>query len=128
MSRRDALETLRQLKEFSGEATQLAIGRSRADLVSDLSFRRHAERVIEPIGEACTRLPAEIRDANPEIPWREIIGMRNWLAHGYDGIDYDILWDTISKHAPELSARIGPILERTMPIQKEPEREISDDL
>jgi uncharacterized protein with HEPN domain len=128
MSRRDALETLRQLKEFAGEAAQLAKGRSRADLVSDLGFRRHAERIIEPIGEACTRLPDEIRDENPGIPWSEIIGMRNWLAHGYDGIDYDILWDTISKHAQDLFEKVEPIIDRTMPIQRQPERDISDDL
>ena len=109
MSKHETLATLRQLKEFAEEAAALAKGKSREDLAADLGLRRHAERVIELIGEACNRLPEDVLAKHPEIPWSQIIGMRNWLAHGYDGIDYDILWDAISRHASDLLAKIDPL-------------------
>jgi uncharacterized protein with HEPN domain len=95
MSTHEPKDTLRQLKEFAEEATELAKGHSRADLVANLGLGRHAERVVELMGEACTRLPEDLQIDHPEIPWRQIVGMRNWLAHGYDGIDFDTLWDWI---------------------------------
>jgi uncharacterized protein with HEPN domain len=114
MSRHETLTTLRQLKEFAEEATRLAKGRSREDLAADLGLRRHAERVIELIGEACNRLPEKILEKHSEIPWRQIVGMRNWLAHGYDGVDYDILWDAVSRHVSDLLAKIDPLIADTM--------------
>jgi uncharacterized protein with HEPN domain len=128
MSKHETLATLRQLKEFVTEATELAKGSSRADLAANLRFRRHAERVIEPMGEACNRVPEEVVERHPEIPWREIVGMRNWLAHGYDGIDYDILWNTISRDAQDLLDKIGPVIDEELAKDREPERDISDDL
>ena len=110
MSRHDTLTTLRQLKQFAEEAAELAKGRSQEALAADLGLRRHAERVIELIGEACSRLPETVLEKHSEIPWRQIVGMRNWLAHGYDGIDYDILWDAVSRHAGDLLAKIDPLI------------------
>lgn len=52
-------------------------------------------RNLELIGEAATHIPDEIRQANPQIPWRLIIATRNRLIHGYLGIDNDTLWSII---------------------------------
>jgi uncharacterized protein with HEPN domain len=49
-------------------------------------------------------------ERHAEIPWRQIVAMRNWLAHGYDGIDFDILWDAVSRHAGDLLAKIDPLI------------------
>jgi uncharacterized protein with HEPN domain len=54
--------------------------------------------------------------------------MRNWLAHGYDGIDYDILWDTISRNARELPEMVEPLMREEMAKNRQLERDISDDL
>jgi len=128
MSTHDLLTTLRQLREFAEEATSIAEGHSRAELDVDLRLRRHAERIVELMGEACNRLPDKIQAEHPEIPWHQIVGMRNWLAHGYDGIDYDILWDTISRNARELPKLIEPLLREAMAQDRQLERDISDDL
>lgn len=59
-------------------------------------------RNLELIGEAATHIPAEIRAANPQIPWRQIIATRNRLIHGYLGIDDDTLWSIIRDDIPGL--------------------------
>lgn len=110
MTMHDPVETLRQMRDFAEEAAHLASGHSAADLVSDLSYRRHAERIAELIGEAANRLPQAIHDQWPEVPWREMIGMRNWLIHGYDGIDAEILWDVLQHHSPILLPQLDQII------------------
>lgn len=112
MAKRDLVETLRQMREFAQEACDLARNGDREKLDINLGYRRHAERVAELIGEAATRLPAEIRDEWPDVPWRQIISMRNWLIHGYDGIDADILWDVLDCRAEELTRQLDRIIAR----------------
>lgn len=59
-------------------------------------------RNLELIGEAATRIPDDIRAANPQIPWRMIIATRNRLIHSYLGIDNDTLWSIIQDDIPAL--------------------------
>ena len=110
MLKRDPLETLREMREFAREASELAARGCREDLNRNLGFRRHAERVSELMGESATRLPEELRSAWPEIPWRQIISMRNWLIHGYDGIDADILWDVLDIRSEELIGQLDGMI------------------
>lgn len=59
-------------------------------------------RNLELLGEAATHIPAEIRQGEPVIPWRQIIAIRNRLIHAYLGIDNDILWNIIEQDIPAL--------------------------
>ena len=59
-------------------------------------------RNLELIGEAASHIPASVRDASPQIPWRQIIATRNRLIHGYLGIDGDTLWSIIQSDVPAL--------------------------
>lgn len=57
-------------------------------LLKDNDLRYHGfVRLIQTIGEASRKLSAELRDANPHVPWSDIIGLRNILVHDYDEID-----------------------------------------
>ena len=65
---------------------------------------------IVVLGEAARRLSPEVRAAHPEIPWREIIGMRSVITHGYDQIDDDELWEVIERDLPELTPKLEAVL------------------
>ena len=98
------------MRGFAVEAGELAAAGSRERLDCDLGYRRHAERVAELIGEAATRLPDGLREKWPDIPWRQVISLRNWLIHGYDGIDTEILWDVLGSRAAELVAQLDEMI------------------
>lgn len=59
-------------------------------------------RNLELLGEAATHIPSKVRDAHPEVPWRQLIATRNLLIHGYLGIDNDTLWSIITDDIPFL--------------------------
>lgn len=62
------------------------------------------------IGEAANRLSAEFREAHSTIPWKDIIGMRNILAHQYDKVETEAVWDVIHQDIPELMTWLQPLL------------------
>ena len=66
-------------------------------LVHDATLRN-----LELIGEAATRIPPEVRQQFPEIPWRLVIATRNRLIHGYLGIDADTVWSIVQSDVPQL--------------------------
>ncbi|MGH9435458.1 MAG: HepT-like ribonuclease domain-containing protein [Terriglobia bacterium] len=68
-------------------------------------------RLLEIIGEAANRVPEEERTRIPEIPWPQIVSLRNRLIHRYDEVDFDILWQIISRDLPQLIVA----LERRVP-------------
>jgi uncharacterized protein with HEPN domain len=61
-------------------------------------------RLLEIVGEAASRVPNDECAKYPEIPWPEIVGLRNRLIHGYDAVDLDILWQIIVHDLPPLIA------------------------
>lgn len=65
---------------------------------------------LQIIGEASRALSAEFREEHPEIPWSQIIGMRNILVHNYFEIDVEIVWSVLEQNLPELKSKIQEIL------------------
>lgn len=63
-------------------------------------------RALEVIGEAARALPDAVKVGLPGVPWREIIGMRNVLAHAYFAVDPDVVWSAATEHVPPLAAAV----------------------
>ena len=66
-------------------------------------------RKLEIIGEATKQIPAEFRRKYPDIPWKEMAGMRDRLIHFYFGVDYQLVWQAINKRIPELLKQLKSI-------------------
>ena len=68
-------------------------------------------RLLEIIGEAANRVPDEVRENYAELPWLQMVGLRNRLIHGYDNVDFDILWAILKMGLPDLIIKLEEILE-----------------
>jgi len=68
-------------------------------------------RALEIIGEAAKNLSKELRAKHKEIPWKEIIGMRDKLIHWYFGIKWELVWETVKNKIPELKKQLLKISE-----------------
>ena len=73
-----------------------------AGFLGNLVLQRAVERSLEIIGESARRVSPEGQEALVEIPWREIIGQRNILAHEYGQIDHELLFKTVEEDIPKL--------------------------
>lgn len=62
------------------------------------------------IGEAAAKLPRAMRAAYPEIPWKDIVGMRNIIIHDYSGITIDRIWDAVERDLPTLRRAVRTML------------------
>ena len=67
---------------------------------------------LEIVGEAVKKVPTAVRLRNPQVPWKDMAGMRDRLIHGYFGIDNEIVWKTAKEFAPEIRSEIEAILNR----------------
>lgn len=112
MSRHDDSITLHQMLDHIEEAVVIARDRTRPDLESDRLFFLALLKLVEIVGEAATRISQSMQSAHPDIPWREIIGTRNRLIHGYDAVDYDILWEIVTTDFPTVALQIKALVTR----------------
>jgi len=85
-------------------------GLSYDDFAADETLRRAFVRSLEIIGEAAKPVPEDFRAQHPAVEWRAMAGMRDRLIHDYFGVDFELVWDVVHRHIPELRAQIGSIL------------------
>jgi uncharacterized protein with HEPN domain len=110
MSRHESLVRLRHMLDHGREAVTMAAGKTRTDLDTDRKLNLALVRLLEIIGEAASRTPDDERTQYPQIPWGQIVGLRNRLIHGYDSVDFDILWQIVNHDLPPLIADLEQIV------------------
>jgi uncharacterized protein with HEPN domain len=91
----DIIESFELAMEYLGDLTASQL--SSDSLKQDAIIRR-----IEIVGEATKRLSSDFRSANPQVPWREMAGMRDLLIHGYDRVDVARVHSAVARRMPEL--------------------------
>jgi len=101
---------LQHMVDAAKETVELAVGKSRHDIESERMLNLSLVRLIEVVGEAANRVSPEGQAKYAGIPWLQIIGMRNRLIHGYDNVDFDILYQTVIEDLPYLIAELEKIL------------------
>ncbi len=108
--RRDA-NRLADMVEAADDAIAFAAGRDRAALNTDRLLEAGIVEKIIIIGEAAGRVSEAFRRAHPEMPWADIIGMRNVIAHAYWEVDHYVLWRTVTDDLPTLLTTMRPLLD-----------------
>jgi uncharacterized protein with HEPN domain len=98
----DILEAIEQIEKYAR--------RGKSAFESDELIQNWMVNHITIIGEACRGLPDDFQAAHADIPWADIIGMRNLLIHHYFGIDTDAVWSVIERDIPELKLNIQILL------------------
>jgi uncharacterized protein with HEPN domain len=108
--RRDDLIRVRHMLEAAKDAVFFARNKIRADLDSDRMLTLSIIKSVEILGEAASKVTKEGREGYGQIPWSDIVAMRNRLIHVYFDIDLDRVWDTISEDLPPLIAALEAVL------------------
>lgn len=104
-------ESLQDIARAAGQILNYAQGQTRQTLSANPMRLDAVLYELVVLGEAARRLSQPLRDAHSEVPWREMIGMRSVITHGYDEVEEDELWKVIERDLPELIAKIEKILE-----------------
>lgn len=93
---------LRHMLDAMRDAVGFATGRQRDALDTDRMLTLSLVKCIEIIGEAAGRISDEVRSRHPQIPWRNVTGMRHHLIHAYYDVNLDIVWQTVTEDLPPL--------------------------
>ena len=95
---RDILEAIERIERYAVQGRQSF----EEDELIQTWFIRH----LEIIGEASRALSSNTREQHPDVPWSQIIGMRNILTHNYFEVDLDVVWSAVEHNSPALKRQI----------------------
>lgn len=110
MPEHDPTIRLLHMRDYVRKAITVIEGKIRDDLEKDEILCLALTHLVTLVGEAANKYPTKKQKQYPLIAWPKIISMRNRLIHGYDAVDYDILWDAVTNNFPPLLVELEKIL------------------
>ena len=108
MKQRD-FDLLTGIVEVAGNIEGFA-SRGREELDREVLVQYAVAHALVLTGEAAGKLSMELRERYPDVPWRQIVALRNIVVHEYDRIDLDVVWDVVEREVPRLAERVRTIL------------------
>ena len=113
MPKQDDSTRLKHMLDAASKAAGLVKGKGRAALDSDETLGLAVVRLLEVLGEAARGVSQDFQDKHPTIAWKEMIGARNHLIHGYYEVDYDIVWQILEDDLPSLIKELETIVPKS---------------
>ena len=110
MKKRDYGSYLEDIIEHMNYAEEFIRDMTFDEFKSDKKTVLSVTKCIEVVGEATKHIQDQIRERFPEIPWRDMAGMRDRLVHGYFKVDLSIVWTTVTIEFPELRSMLENVL------------------
>jgi len=112
--RRDS-SFLNDILEATGKIEAIVVATSEEAFLGDGTLQAAVLHHLTVIGEAINRLSPPVRDRHPEVPWHQIVSVRNRIVHAYFDLDWQILWVAATEEIPVLREQITAILENEFP-------------
>ena len=110
---RDYRDHLDDIFQAARKALDFVEGTDYEDFLRDDKTVYAVVRALEIVGEAARRIPSEIRDGFPEVPWRSMAGIRDKLIHDYVSVNLEVVWKTVTEDLPLLLPQIQRVLDDT---------------
>jgi uncharacterized protein with HEPN domain len=109
MSKRDPNLLLEDISAAIEKIERFIIGMDKGSFMADDKTIDAVVRNLEIIGEAARQIPKAFKEKNTNIPWDQIVGLRNRIVHDYFGLDLELIWYIITSDLPELRGKIQEI-------------------
>lgn len=112
---KDDLRYVGHMVDCAQRVQQFLAGKSRMEYDNDEMLRLAIVHLLQTIGEAARMVSADVRQQLPELPWAQIVAMRNRIVHDYLNVDYDIAWEVSTKDLQTLIDALAPLLPEPPP-------------
>lgn len=110
-ARREFLDYLADIQEASQNISQFISEMAWEEFAQDQKTIYAVVRAFEIIGEAAKKVPLSVQKRHPNVPWKQMAGMRDKLIHEYFGVNYEVLWKTAQEDIPPVQKLIAMVLE-----------------